>query len=80
MFGKSADFDKRSSAAAFDRDLTLTFQNVAVEAGGEGADVEAPATDAPQDRVHCGEDAHQLAGQLSPLSSSSQIKCRQQKN
>ena len=30
-----------------DHDLTLTFQNVAVEAGGEGADVEAPATDAP---------------------------------
>ena len=45
--------------------MTLTFQNVAVEAGGEGADLEAPAADAPQDRVHRGEDAHQLAGQLS---------------
>ena len=53
--------------------MTLTFQNVAVEAGGEGADVEAPATDAPQDRVDRGEDAHQLAGQLPPLSSSSQM-------
>ena len=32
-----------------DKDLTLTFQNVAAEAGGEGTDVEAPPTDAAQD-------------------------------
>ena len=42
----------------------FTFQNLAVEACGEGVDVEAPAADVEKDWVDRGEDAHQLAGQF----------------
>ena len=34
------------------QNLTLNFQNVVVEAGGEGSDVEAPAIDVEKNRVH----------------------------